>query len=654
MAAIALIRLFSPQSFPYGLLGNGAFIPLSIDGVNSQCVTEYVYSGMYDDTRYKTAMVGNWSRDAYGNALRAATDAITDILRASVADGLAVRFATDAAARARLIAIRTPRLVVFDDDPNAATIEAALNAVRFDPNVFHDARFGAVPLRELSDVINAVEKAMLAPFAATVSAAAEQEAYVDDLARDTYDELRRKFGGATGSMRPDVIALLNGDVNRVGAVLKRATFAALYERRVKIFRPYLLDVHLDYVLEQDYPHVAVEQYAEAKRQQRLIEGATRVDEMEATLMRLYENDELDADIADRLAYTPHAPRENAGDDEEAAMVDAVVGGEQTTYLYYADELLPWHASAIVVDGARWPTVMHYAYARAYAYIGMTDAAYVNAVIDYDALHARFQTNFVENFKHRATTRCGRAVNYKFEERDDAALIYLLGATAGAPIVWFDKTDPVLGVGADERGANVAGSLIEKQRARNEAAMTRVVLDAARFDYNLAANTFFRFWMSDLAADFRNTMRALRSSVSVRELRVVYGYVTMAPLDRTDLSVAEQIVMARAGLDEITSKYFWPFLRTDWQLELRALNEREAIERLITSRTSDRRPTADERAAADRYLKAAHAFVRSSIKSPSRFARSILGNAYVEPGQERVENDRWWRVIHWATLTMPAI
>jgi hypothetical protein len=733
-----VISLFSPKSFPFGLLGNGAYVPFSIGGGlrrrDYQCVTEFVYAGLYDDVRYLDAMIGNWSRDAYANAQRVVWDIITGILRGGIADGMAFRFAADDAARARIVAITTPHIAIDrgqigrqasaaepigrqasaaepigfaaagdDDGGLTTTIETAINSVRFRDK----ARVGAIPMRELNDVINAVDAAMSRTIGrqasaakpigthATIQAAAAQEAYVDALTHRSYDELKREFFPTAGRSaglfatpaRPDVIALLNGDANRIGAALRRLTFDALYARRVAVFKPHLLDVHLDYVLERDYPHIPPESYALAKQQQIVREGAAAVADMETTLVRMYENDELDADITDRLLFTPQTARAFRESEEAADRLRGAAAAANaddvaaTTYLQYTDELMPWHARAIFVDGITWPTVAHYAYARAYrflgatdgtfasvgatyAFVGATDAAYVNAAPDYDTLRARFRRDLSENFRMRATTRCSLAIHTKFVEREDDALRYLLAATIryddNVPeeetnttrIIWFDKTDPILGVGADGRGANAAGAMIEDARARNERRV-RVVYDAARFDYNLAANTVFRFWLTDLAADMYNATLTLRNT-SVRELRIIYGYVTMAPLDRVEMSDGERADLTRVGFDDRTMKNVWPFVRTDWQLDLRELNEREAIERLVATRASSRRPTDVERSAAERYLTDAHARVHSSIDSPARFARCILGNVYVAPGDDRPDGDRWWRVIHWATLTMPTI
>ena len=635
------LMLSSPKAQPFGLISSKAVVDFNVGSRAVpnpkysfrhgawKTVTQYVYVNMFKKDKHRQRMSEMLAPNTFNNMLYLREQEDVEIYNEAILKGLRERFRQREELSARLYQTRGKQLVY--DNKEILTL---LNLLRLQNlQVVYDPKTNReVPRSEVLRVISGVEE--------QVSRNPSFPDYVD------FADLR-KYAKRYGRDLPlnDEIFL---NINYIVPIVKYRMRERLWNQELERFKDHLLDVFLDYILEREYPNLVPSEYEEAKRQQ--IAKEKRLGVYKDQLYDLYVKGmkgDMNDHILDRLRFTPDKALREMGRSAREINESLLAPETQTEKIYIKpdDPFLPQYIEDVLIDGKIYASAVHFAYARLIANLidigelpgletfDINTVALGDLVLTYNNI----KRDWVD---HNLKANNEVAIGMKFEQY--STLAHLLLATGSAKLVWNDKSDPVLGLGNDDRGANNTGHLLEYVRDsyRNAVPQDRLISSYG----SIANNMWTNEWMMSTAQDFKNTMLLLKNPTTA-DLEVIYNVqgvpgnpglddiqtLRKAGLNKDQIAVAFPLIVAmympmRAKteavlMNEEASAYFE---ENDYKGRKRELKNNFDTARNILLRVSELMQLAD---GVDR----------------NKFAMSILGNKHTSNRADA----RWDRIYKWS-------
>jgi predicted NAD-dependent protein-ADP-ribosyltransferase YbiA (DUF1768 family) len=510
------LMLSSPKAQPFGLISSKAVIDFNVGSRAVpnpkysfkhgawKTVTQYVYVNMFKKDKHRQRMSEMLAPNTFNNMLHLREQEDVEIYNEAILKGLRERFRREELST-RLYQTRGKQLVHDNKE-----ILSMLNLLRLqNTRVVYDPKANReVPRSEVLRVIRGIEEQVL-----------KNPSFPD---YTDYDDLR-KYAKPYGSELPlnDEIFL---NINYIVPIVKYRMRERLWNQELERFKEHLLDVFLDYILEEEYPNIYPSEYEEAKRQQ--IAKEKRLGVYKDQLYNLYVNGmkgDMDDHVLDRLRFTPDKTLMEMGRSARE-INDSLLTPEAQTEKYYIqpdDPFLPQYIEDVVIDGKMYVSAVHFAYSRLIT--NLIDIGEMPGLetFDINTVALRDLVLTYNNIKrdwidHTLRANNEVAIAVKFEQ---PTLSHLLLATGDAKLIWNDRSDPVLGLGNDDRGANNTGYLLEYVRAsyRNKAPQDRLIESYG----SIAKNMWTNSWMMSMAQDLKNTMLLLKKPTT-KDLEVIYS------------------------------------------------------------------------------------------------------------------------------------
>jgi predicted NAD-dependent protein-ADP-ribosyltransferase YbiA (DUF1768 family) len=589
--------IYSSKEQPFGLLSNNASVPINIDGEEWDTVTGYVYINMFKNPVYQQKMLENLHPSPYQEYSRLKHEEDIEIYNTSIERAQLTRFNQNKALRDRLFGTGKAT-IVYKDDP---IMEEFLNQYRsklgeqYRHALWDDIRQVVVPRDEVVRVVEGVSRAL------------EKN---PDLSNDlTYEQLLRyETVDPIESIEPFDLTFIN--LNKLVPVIKKRTFKTIYEQQVKQFKDHLLDVQLDYLLKNEYPSVPKDLYERAKHQQILGESPESLKTYKNQLFSLYKKGSLDRPLVNKLTFFP-----NEDLLKEVIQSSHKVDDDNTIEIRQDDPFLPHYPEDITIDGSTYRTGVHYAYHNLYKSMGnyqvnVNDFSNIKDLVEG---FERFENNWsVDNI----TINNERAQLVKYTNPTMAQLLLL---TDNEPLIWDDRTDPVLGSAGDNR----AGIMMEHLRSQ--------AIPSLRHIDSFALNIFFANWIVMRAKDYKSTLKMVNNPVTDDMVQIY-----MCPFTISDSPDKERQLLKRKAkmtLDEIN--VIWPLF--SYQLGvLHKLNEEDAMKAIVYAQYRlAKKPTSQYRSNATDVLKRVYDKLSPRINvSKDSFIDNIIGRS-------------WNRINYWA-------
>ncbi len=538
---------YSALAQPYGLLSNNAETPLTIAGREWKSVTEFVYSTIFKGA-YQVEMRDSITSSPYKELLRIKEKHDEDIYNRYVIDGLDARFKQHPTNYEVLDRTRGKSLSYGDKN-----IQNYLERKRFSGDFINDPTLGKIPYRTASGVIAGAELKLLKD--PTLS----QPLSFHELSKYAIDEppTRPKDD-------PAYLHLAN-----LVPYLRQKLGKDLYEEQVGRFKSALLDTYLDKILAQHYPHIKREDYRMAKNQQRIKEKS--VSTYLNQLFELYSEGKIPQEVLRAIPFEP---------DKSLLIPPRSSPTVDTFVIDSSSRLLPDFMEEFEIGGSRYLTATHYAYSKLFKEMDID--VDVNKYANISALKTDYKRIEGEWIIHKLTKNNELAMTIKF---NIPTLAQLLLTTNSIPLRWNDPSDPILGVGDDNRGQNRAGKMLEFLRSKVKPR------DAQLTDYKgISDNLFFRDWLKMRGQDYKNTFNML-SVPTLDSITTIYGCgvfdsnIVLTPADRR--------VLSSAGLTDYQIKLVAPVVMSQYQL-LTAFTEGEAIKKMIQYQQELNKPLVGQR------------------------------------------------------------
>ncbi len=520
---VQTLMLSSPKAQPFGLLSSKAVVEFKVGsravpnpkysfrhGV-WQTVSQYVYVNMFKKDSHRQRMSEMLlSPEPFNNMQFLRDQEDMEIYKEAYLKGLRERFRQREELRNRLYQTRGRQLV--HDNKDVLTM---LNYIRLQNHegVYDPKANREVPRTEVLKVISGVEDQL-----------SKDPSSIPD---DVDFEGLKKYAKRSGRELPlnDEIFL---NINYIVPIIKYRLRERLWNQEVEKFKEHLLDVFLDYILEEEYPNLDLSEYEEAKRQQ--IAKEKRLGVYKDQLYNLYVKGmkgDMDDHILDRLRFTPDETLREMGRSASEINSNLLAPEEQAEKIYIQpdDPFLPQYIEDVVIDGKKYASAVHFAYARLVE--NLIDIGELPDLETFDAnkVDLMDMVDTYEDIKrdwieHNLKANNEAAIGMKFEQHP--TLAHLLLATGDSTIVWNDKSDPVLGVfnGVFNDGSNNTGLLLEYVRDsyRSVVLPNKLISSYGTIANNLWTNS----WMMSMAQDFKNTMLLLRNPTT-EELEAIYSW-----------------------------------------------------------------------------------------------------------------------------------
>ena len=637
-----VLIVYSAKSQPFGLLSNNARIPLNIDGGTYSTVTEYVYVNLFKSAAFRERMSKNLLREPFPNAVKLREEEDDAIYQAAVEKGMSERFKQYPRLRALLYAtrgtdLRFPQDVIRGKEFDR--LKLLLNRLRAEPNVVFDPLLGEVPFEEVNEVINGTVR----------------ELYRNPQMQPMpYNELRDKFRVKQGPIRKEFIRdLMN--LNEIVPMLKKHLGKKIYEDETKKFKAHLLDVYLDYILENEYPLVRKEDYGLAKRQQ--IRKERNVDKYEDQLLELYNQGELDYSVTKRLTFLPSSTDLIEEGDEELADVDAEVDEIKelsrvslhrdltivppSTDVGFDSPFFPHYPEQVSVDGKIYRTVITYAYAKLFGNLGIDFD--VNGFADLGELakeYARIKNLYMVD---KISENNEKAARTKFSNINNS-LRYLLIWTRKEKLVWNDKTDQVLG--ADSNRAGIFWEYLRDVEFPATRIRNLKIPDMSSYGPSISATYIFRSWLAARAEDYANTLNLLKNPTT-KDLELIYRVdvtttaAAASVASRAKITEKDAKVMEMGGLSAKSQSIVYPLIYTEYHKRYFKEKENLAILSMIDF-YDQTKPDAEIKRRANEYLRGVYDKV-TAIVPKEQFVTSILSQS--SPTNDKSQ-EQWWRINYW--------
>jgi predicted NAD-dependent protein-ADP-ribosyltransferase YbiA (DUF1768 family) len=299
----------------------------------------------------------------------------------------------------------------------------------------------------------------------------------------------------------------------------------------------------------------------------------------------------------------------------------------------------------MVGGKRYASAVHYAYAQMVANLleigelpGL-EAFDVNTVAlkDLVGMYNNIKRDWID---HNLKANNEAAFGMKFEQYP--TIVHLLLATRGSNLVWNDRSDPVLGVGNDDKGANNTGQLLMYVR---DSYMNVQLQDKLISSYgSIAGNVWTNSWMMSTAQDFKNTMLLIKNP-STADLEAIYSVQGVQASPGAD----DAQTLHRAGLNDVQIAIAFPVIvaiyipmrdKTEGQL----MNDEAAVYFTENDYRGRRRELNDDlKRAMDRLGRISELVQLANGVDQRKFVLSILGNRQTS----NKEDVRWSRVYKWS-------
>ncbi|ASZ85116.1 136R [Cherax quadricarinatus iridovirus] len=616
------ITILSPSAQPFGLLSNKAITDFSIGSTEIpeakyafkrgtwKTVNQYVFVNMFKDEVYRQQMSENLQRNVYTNMTHFHMLKDNEIYNRAILKGLSERFAQNPALRARLYETRGKQLVL-----NRKDILSLLNNLRLQNKdfVFDPKTKQEYPRSEVLGVIQGVkDKLKQDP-----SSILDMTDYVN----------LRKYKTTSREEIPlnDEIYL---NINYIVPIIKFRLREKLWQVELNKFKDHLLDVVLNYILETEYPDVDPSQYELAKKQQMDIQKNVEI--YKNQLYDLYLNGKNENDhIFNRLKFTPDLTLENIGKTYEELNKNMLYPELNIDKVYISDNdpFLPEYMENVKVDGKDYRSVVHYAFAQMIQnlvdinYSPGIETADVNAfqsISDLKQAYKKIKTDWI-NFTMQRNGEI--ATNKKLQTYPTIAV--LLRYTRDAHLVWGDRSDPVLGMGNDNKGQNSMGLFLEHMRYeyRNDQ-IPNIHLSSLS---SISENIWLRSWLMAFADDIKNTYNML-SNPTTEMLAYIYK---LKPV-YSKPSVRDVGTLHHVGLDNKAIDIIYPIISSKFSM-MNKLYEGEVLnvetglyfDEKNAYRGKNSQYKRDLKLAID-YLQNLHIKLRNNINR-NTFAISVLAN-----------------------------
>jgi predicted NAD-dependent protein-ADP-ribosyltransferase YbiA (DUF1768 family) len=540
------LMLSNPKVQPFGLLSNKAVTEITVENIQSpynfkngiwKTVTQFAYVNMFKKPKYRKIMNEKLSPDPFLSMTQIREEADKEMFDDELFKGMYEKFRQNKELRERLYETRGKQLVYDKKE-----IVSILNNIRLHNNqyVFDLKQNINVPRTEVLQVINGVEEEIKR----------NPASLSDDL---DYSALK-KYAKRTGYKNLPLNDEIFININHIVPIIKYRLREPIWKEQVDRFKDHLLDLFLDDILEKDYPNLNYSQYQEAKRQQ--IEKEPNVQVYKDQLYDFYMKGLKGADnILSKLTFSPDETLKQMGQssaqiEEKIMLPEAQI---EKIYLNDNDPFLPSFIENITIDGKIYQSVIHYIYAQLLR--NLLEIGEVPYLKNYD-----ITTIDIKNIVNVYSNVLRDWVTYTLKNNNEIALKekinqyptlgFLLQATRNHTIIWNDRTDPILGVGNDDRGLNQVGLLMEHLREVNQPTPNRFLLSYGSISGNIWTNS----WMGSIAQDLKNTMLLLENP-RTSDLDAIYSTPSIDGVpDKNDMET-----LTKAGLDKEQIEIAFPII-----------------------------------------------------------------------------------------------
>ncbi|UUT40451.1 hypothetical protein [carnivorous sponge associated iridovirus] len=634
------LMLSSPKAQPFGVLSSKAVIDFTV-GSHSvpnpkysfrhgawKTVTQYVYVNMFKKDKHRQRMSEMLAPNPFNNMLHLREQEDVEIYNEAVMKSLRERFRQREELRTRLYQTRGKQLIHSNKE-----ILGMLNHLRLQNNqVVYDPKTSReIPRSEVLQVISGVEEEIT-----------KNPSFPDHMDFADMRKYAKRYGYKDLPLNDEIFL----NINYIVPIIKYRLRERLWNQELEQFKDHLLDVFLDDILEDEYPNLDPSEYTEAKRQQ--IAKEKRLQVYKDQLYDLYTKGMKENDhILERLRFTPDNTLREMGRSAREINDRLMTPEAQAEKIYIKpdDPFLPHYIEDVMMDGKRYVSAVHYAYARMIA--NLLDVGELPGLetLDINTVELRDLVDTYNDIKrdwidHNMKANNEVAVGMKFEQH--SPLVHLLLATRGSKVIWNDRSDPVLGVGYDDRGANNTGKLLEYVRDswRNASLQNRLISSYG----SIANNVWTNSWMMSMAQDFKNTMLLLQDPTTA-DLEVIYSVHGIPGSPGTD----DVQTLHRSGLNNDQISIVFPVILAMY-LPMRDKTEGELMndEAVVYFTENDYRGRKKELnddlgRARDRLGRMAELVQLADGVDKGKFVMSILGNK-----QTSNKNDaRWYRVYKWS-------
>lgn len=327
---------------------------------------------------------------------------------------------------------------------------------------------------------------------------------------------------------------------------------------IEIFKNFLLNEFLDYILSTEYPYLEKSLYERAKTQQLEQETPENIHNLKNQLYEIF----LVGGITDvhrqilqktqnyqpqQFVLEPYPTKKNQTPNKNESYID----------LNTFPQLLPSYESVESIDGKMYLTVIHYAYDMLIKqmlkiYPGLDLSAFdINGVGigDLSNVYAEMRKEWTER-----TLRINNEAALEAKLKQHSSILHFLFQTDPYPIIWEDVQDPILGV-YDGTGQNITGNhLMFLRETLNRKEVKNTIININK---NLVNNNILQLWLYNTALHLRNTL-LLFDSPKTRELEHLYSVHTSSVKQRPPTSVEQQI-LEQAGLTTVQINAAFPMI-----------------------------------------------------------------------------------------------
>jgi predicted NAD-dependent protein-ADP-ribosyltransferase YbiA (DUF1768 family) len=300
---------------------------------------------------------------------------------------------------------------------------------------------------------------------------------------------------------------------------------------------------------------------------------------------------------------------------------------------------------VVIDNKTYASAVHFAYARLIA--NLIDIGELPGLETFDVNMVSLGNlvNIYNNIKrdwieHNLKVNNEVAIGMKFEQH--STLIHLLMATGDVNLVWNDRSDPVLGVGNDDMGANNTGRLLEYVRdSYYETSLPNKLISSYG---SIAKNVWTNSWMMSMAQDFKNTMLLIKKPETA-DLEAIYSTRGIPASPDAD----DTLSLHRAGLNDEQIAIAFPVIASMYipmrtKTERTLMNEEAAAYFTTTNyKGKKKKLNADFEMAITRLEKVSKLIQLANGVDSQKFAMSILGNKQTSNRGDA----RWNRIYQWS-------
>ncbi len=524
--------LSSPKAYPFGLLSSKAETPFIINSKmvtkeeysfkrgNWKTINDYIYINMFKIKKYRLLMSKLIGLDTFNSMLNIHQQQDEELFNYFISIGLRERFKQNYELRLRLYQTLGKQLVHNDKN-----ILSLLNKLRFqnDDIVYNPKSNQEIPKIEVLKVINGVEKEIERNFSLS-----------NDL---DYNQLRKYASEEYKNIDSSDEIFLN--INNIVPILKHRLREKIINQEIDKFKDYLLRTFITYILENDYPNVSSSEYHDIERQ---INSEQNVDNYKEKLYDIYtKNLKLPKinHIFKNLSFTPDKIIKELNHNTKI-LNEKILTPEKYAEKFHIkenDPFLPHYEEDVIIDNKKYKTVIHYAYSSLIHHLH--EIGELKQQIDINSVSLNELVSVYNDIKREwinNNLKINNEISMAAKFKRYTILIHLLIATKNAKIVWNDKSDPILGVGIDNQGANTTGLLLEYLRKiyGSQSTHNKSILWSATWGENkddianniissfetISSNIWTHAWMINLAQDFKNTMSMIEGPTT-SDLEKIY-------------------------------------------------------------------------------------------------------------------------------------